>query len=215
MYGHKKVYVGGWIWFGVFSALAGFFLMVQSALKQVPDANQNPSSTTMLRAEIFFCWARAMQGIGPALLLPNALALLTDVYKHASNNKRNIIYAMFGATAPTGLVLGGVFSGLIAEMVGWPSAFWVMGGVCFLMAALSYVVINGNGRMVDRGSRLGYDVEVEVENYEKVGWVERWMELDGNGAFLGMAGLVLLGFAWNQAPLVGWQTPYSKSISFL
>ncbi len=32
--------------------------------------------------------------------------------------------------------------------------------------------------------------------------------VDGLGALTGLSGLVLFNFAWNQAPVVGWQDPY-------
>jgi membrane protease YdiL (CAAX protease family) len=36
--------------------------------------------------------------------------------------------------------------------------------------------------------------------------------LDLLGAAVGISGLVLMNFAWNQAPLVGWGTPYTYAM---
>jgi len=56
LYGHKKFFVLGSVWFGVWSVIAG--LSVFSG------------------ARVFFDFCRAMQGIGPAFMLPNAVAIL-------------------------------------------------------------------------------------------------------------------------------------------
>ena len=45
-----------------------------------------------------------------------------------------------------------------------------------------------------------------------VGFKARWNQLDGAGMVLGVAGLVLINFAWNQGPVVGWTTPYTYFI---
>ncbi len=55
MYGHKTVFVIGWVWFALWSIVASF----------------SPPSGLVL-----FCVARALQGIGPALLVPSAIALI-------------------------------------------------------------------------------------------------------------------------------------------
>ena len=56
LYGHKKFFVSGSLWFGLWSLLAGLSVYSKSV--------------------IFFDFCRAMQGIGPAFMLPNAVAIL-------------------------------------------------------------------------------------------------------------------------------------------
>lgn len=55
IYGHKKFFVLGFIWFGLWSLLAGFGVYT---------------------TQVYFDCSRAIQGIGPAFLLPNAIAIL-------------------------------------------------------------------------------------------------------------------------------------------
>lgn len=83
IYGHKKIFIIGWLWFCVFSLLCGFSIYVQQA---------------GLKGAVFFCVCRAFQGIGPALILPNALAILGRTYE--AGNKKNMTFALFGACAP-------------------------------------------------------------------------------------------------------------------
>ncbi|KAJ2969322.1 hypothetical protein NQ176_g8725 [Zarea fungicola] len=63
VFGHKRFFVGGFAWFGLWSAIAGF---------------------AVYSGPILFAFCRAMQGIGPALLLPNAVAILGRAYEPGS-----------------------------------------------------------------------------------------------------------------------------------
>ncbi|KAL3424697.1 Drug resistance protein [Phlyctema vagabunda] len=180
VYGHKKIFVIGYIWYGLWSLIAGFSIYVNS--------NQG--------GHVFFSICRAFQGIGPALLLPNALALLGRTYP--DGRRKHMMFSLFGGCAPTGFVLGAVFSSLFSQKASWPWAYWTMGIFCVGMAALSFLTIP----KVDEGefrrtiSRGG------------VGWKARWNHLDAPGMITGVCGLVLINFAWNQGPVIGWSTPY-------
>lgn len=69
----------GYLWFALWSMLAG---------------------VAVYSGEIFFDVARALQGIGPAILLPNAIALLGREYKQGL--KKDMTFSLFGAAAPIG-----------------------------------------------------------------------------------------------------------------
>ena len=171
VFGHKRFFVGGFVWFGLWSALAGF------AVYSTAD---------------FFIFCRAMQGIGPALLLPNAIAILGRCYD--PGRRLNIIFSLFGATAPSGFLLGAVISSLLAEKAWWPWSFWVMCFACLLLAVLGFLIIPaapaGNS---DANSSI-------------------WQRVDAFGSVTGVAALILFNFAWNQGPVVGWTTPYTYAI---
>ncbi|OGE49482.1 hypothetical protein PENARI_c021G05602 [Penicillium arizonense] len=51
-----------------------------------------------------------------------------------------MIFSLFGATAPGGFVVGGVFSSIFAQLVWWPWAYWVMGIACAMLALIGKVV---------------------------------------------------------------------------
>ena len=68
MFGHKKLFVIGFAWFSLWSMIAG--LAVYSN-------------------HVLFIFARVLQGIGPAITLPNGLALLGAAY--APGQRKNMV----------------------------------------------------------------------------------------------------------------------------
>ncbi|KAJ5198481.1 low affinity NH4+ transporter [Penicillium cinerascens] len=173
VFGHKTFFVGGYVWFGLWSALAGVAVY------------SGPS---------FFIFCRAIQGIGPAFLLPNAIAILSRCYNPGL--RQNMIFSLFGATAPGGFVLGAVFSSLLSQMTWWPWSYWVLCFACLLPAALAVFVIPA--------TPVPSNSEPESPSI--------WQRVDIFGSITGVAALVLFNFAWNQGPVVGWPTPYTYSI---
>ncbi|QSZ29818.1 hypothetical protein DSL72_004336 [Monilinia vaccinii-corymbosi] len=167
LYGHKILFIGGFFWFALWSLLAGFSVYSNA---------------------IFFDVTRALQGIGPAFLLPNALALLARTYEHG--RKKEMIFSLFGATAPTGFALGAVFSALFSELVWWPWAYWVSAMVCILLAVVGMIVIP----------------HMPPPEFDRS--VSMFKRADAAGALTGVAGLILVNFSWNQGPAVGWTTVY-------
>lgn len=164
MFGHKLVFMCGFSWFALWSLLAGISYYTANG--------------------IFFCACRGLQGIGPAFAMPNGLAILGRTYKPGP--RKNMAFAMFGACAPGGFVLGSVFSSLCAELGTWPWAYYAMCIACCVVVFLSYLVIPADSVA---------EPQHDDHSAEKFDYL---------GAFTGVAGLVLFNVAWNQAPLVGW-----------
>jgi MFS family permease len=171
-YGHRLLFIIGFTWFGIWSLLGGFAVW----------SNQ-----------IFFDCCRAFQGIGPALLLPNAVAIFGRTY--APGLKKDMVFCLFGATAPGGFTLGATFCSLLAQRVWWPWGYWIMGIACFCFAVLGFVLIPRD----------------EIKESEKTEG-STFARLDGLGAITGVSGLVLINFAWNQAAVVGWRVPYTYAL---
>lgn len=168
MFGYKPIFLIGMSWFSIWSLIAG--LAVYSS-------------------HVLFVFARVLQGIGPALVLPNGLAILGATY--SPGKKKSLAFAAFAATAPAGSVIGATFSGIFA-LAWWPWTFW-----CFSLAlagtvALAYVVIP----------------PVPASHHQPRTLRETLVALDLPGAITGVTGLILFNFAWNQAPIVGWEQPY-------
>lgn len=168
--GHKAFYVGGFAWFGLWSALAGF---------------------AVYSGPVLFAFCRAMQGVGPALLLPNSVAVIGRCYEPGL--RQNMIFSLFGASAPAGFLLGAVFSSLLAQMAWWPWAYWVMCFACLLFALLGALVIPATPPERNPGE----------------GASSVWQRVDILGSVTGVAAMVVFNFAWNQGPVVGWTTPYT------
>ncbi|KAL9127141.1 MAG: hypothetical protein Q9217_003931 [Psora testacea] len=170
MVGPKKIVVGAFAWYGLWSILCGVAYYSNST---------------------FFNIARGLQGVGPAFLTPNALAIVGRTY--GNGMKKNLIFAMFGACAPGGYVIAAAFSSLLALKTIWAWAFWIMGICLFVQAALAAVVIPA---AANKGS------------LSEKGQGKPEQTFDWLGASTGVTGLVLFNVAWNQGPVVGWGDSY-------
>jgi MFS family permease len=73
----------------------------------------------------------------------------------------------------------------------WPWIFWISGITCFVTAALTFFIVPHDRT---RGQRIVKTFSIQQ--------VDLW------GAITGVVGLVLINFAFNQGPVVGWPTPY-------
>jgi MFS family permease len=179
VFGHKRLFIGGFAWFALWSAIAGF-----SVYSSGP---------------ILFDVCRAMQGIGPAFLLPNAIAMIARTYEPGM--RQNLIFCLFGATAPGGFVLGAVFTALLAQDAWWPWAYWIMSMICVACTVLAIVIIPATPPPT-----LG-----DLDEAGKGGRSSLWEQVDVLGSLTGLAALVLFNFAWNQGPVAGWK-PYTYII---
>ena len=168
MWGHRRMFVIGFLWYALWSLLAGF---------------------SVWSNRVFFDCCRALQGIGPAMLLPNGVAIFGRTYRPGL--RKAMAFSLFGATAPGGFITGGAFSSIFAQLVWWPWGYWVMAMVCVLFAGLGLLVIP--------------HIPVPRSEDDDLPVFER---LDVLGSTTGVIGLVLINFSWNQAPLVGWKEPY-------
>jgi len=181
MFGHKKVYLIGWLWFAASSCITGFAYRCD---------------------DIVFSTLRALQGIGelvrnsiqhdltisgPALLIPNAVALIGRTLP--AGQMRMLGFACFGACGPLGAALGAVFSALIAERWWWPCNFWVLSLVALIVMGCAWFILPADCTQEDRSE-------------SKPPKFDYW------GTITGVTGLLLVNFALNQAPLVLWTTPY-------
>lgn len=171
--GHKKVFAGGLVWFAAWSALAGASVYVQ----------RGGSGT------VFLCICRAMQGIGPAMTVPNGQAMLGSVYQ--LGRRRNLVMCLWGTSAPSGFVLGAVMASLFADLMSWEWAFFILGAVCLTLACQSILVLPADPPV---------DSDIRRQQF--------WRLVDFPGMVLWVSGVVLFVFAWNQAPVASWTTPY-------
>lgn len=136
-------------------------------------------------SHILFIFSRVLQGIGPALMLPNGLAILGVTYP--PGKKKAMALAAFTSCAPTGSVIGSIFSGLFA-LTWWPWTFWCASLVLAATVVLAYYVLPNVTHKTERPRTFRETLRV----------------LDVPGAVTGVLGLILFNFAWNQAPLDGW-----------
>lgn len=164
VFGHKLMVIIGFLVFSIFSILSGL--------------------AAFIKVGIYFDVMRACQGIGPAMLLPNAVALLARTYPIGV--RKSIAFSVFGAAAPTGFILGALFGSLFVEYLWWPWSLWTMGIFCSILAIVSYFIIPK-------------ELSEAVNPSGKI---------DIFGAITGTLGLIAFIYSWNQAPVAGWNKPY-------
>lgn len=151
IYGIKALWLIGWIWLSLFSLLCGFCDFFDS--------------------DVVFDIFRALGGIGPAMLMPNASALLASAFKPGF--KKNLAFAIFGAVAPGGYVAGLAWGGIFTQLAGdWRWTYWSMSILCLASGALAHVVIPNALNIAHGGS------------------------FDYLGSAVGVSGLVLIFFAF-------------------
>ena len=131
VYGHRRLYLGATLLFGVGSLLV--------ALAQGLG---------------WLIAARVVQAVGGGALIPGAIALASERLPAA---RRAIVFGIVGAAAETGAVLGPLYGGAIIEWLGWRWIFWSnLPIVALLLLALVAVPeIKGSGGKLDlRGGLL-------------------------------------------------------------
>jgi DHA2 family methylenomycin A resistance protein-like MFS transporter len=73
--------------------------------------------------------ARALQGLGAAVMLPNSLALLNHALAHDAKARARGI-GWWTAAGAVSIAAGPVLGGVLVASVGWPAIFWVNVPLC-------------------------------------------------------------------------------------
>jgi EmrB/QacA subfamily drug resistance transporter len=116
LYGRRRTLVAGLLVFTLASLAAGL-----------------ARSTGILLA------ARAVQGLGAALAVPAALALLAAAYRHQRERERAL--GVLSAALDVGMVAGLVLGGVLTASLGWPWCFFVVVPFGLAAAALAPAVL--------------------------------------------------------------------------
>ena len=83
--------------------------------------------------------ARAVQGLGAAILSPAALSIVTTTFRDGA--ERNKALGVWGAVAGAGGAAGVLLGGVLTEYLGWEWVLWVNVPVGLIAAALSPALI--------------------------------------------------------------------------
>lgn len=168
VFGYKRLFIIGLAWFSLWSLIAGV------------------SAYSNFTLAVF---SRVMQGIGPAICLPNALAVFGVMYP--PGHRKAMVFALFGAVAPIGAVIGGAVASAL-DLIWWPWALWAMAIWLAILAVLAVLIIPNLPQAVDQKPKKWND------------WI---VILDLPGSVIGVAALILFNFAFTQSPIDGWATP--------
>jgi EmrB/QacA subfamily drug resistance transporter len=125
--------------------------------------------------------ARAVQGLGGALVFPATLSLVNTTF--AEGRERNRAVAVWGGAGAAGLVIGVLLGGVLTQALGWEAVFFVNVPLAGLAIVLAFAVIPADGGR------------------------ERDRRFDLPGALTVTAGITLLVFALVEGPKLGWDSP--------
>jgi EmrB/QacA subfamily drug resistance transporter len=115
--GRRRIFVAGLVLFGA-ASLAGGLAATQGQLVA----------------------ARAVQGLGGALLAPAALSLLTTLFPAGA--ERNKALSIWGAVAGSGGAAGVLLGGVLTETLGWEWVLFVNVPIAAAAAALAFRLIS-------------------------------------------------------------------------
>jgi EmrB/QacA subfamily drug resistance transporter len=153
--GRRRVFMGGLVLFGLASLAGGL-----------------ATSESMLIA------ARAVQGLGGAILSPAALSIVTTTFHEGA--ERNKALGIWGAVAGSGGAAGVLLGGVLTDSAGWEWVFFVNTPITLLAAFIA-------PRLIDESR-----ADAEVRRF------------DATGAVTVTAGLSLLVYTMVDANNAGW-----------
>jgi EmrB/QacA subfamily drug resistance transporter len=130
--------------------------------------------------------ARAVQGIGAAIVSPATLSIITTTFEEGS--ERNKALGIWGAMGGSGAAAGVLFGGILTKYAGWEWVFFVNVPVAVIVLLLTRAVVRESRVTGMRGFDIG-------------------------GATTITASLALLVYGISKAPDVGWGS--GRTIGFL
>jgi EmrB/QacA subfamily drug resistance transporter len=122
--------------------------------------------------------ARAVQGLGGALVFPATLSLVNTTF--AEGHERNRALAVWGGAGAAGLVVGVLLGGLLTEAIGWEAVFFVNVPLAGAALLLAFALIPADP---GRDRQRGFDL---------------------TGALSATVGVTLIVLALVQGPKWGW-----------
>jgi MFS family permease len=125
--------------------------------------------------------ARAVQGLGGALVFPTTLALVSITF--SEGQLRNRALGIWGGAGAAGLVIGVLLGGLLTQVFGWEAVFLVNVALAGPALLFAFVLIPPDGER------------------------ERGRTFDLPGALSVTVGVLLVVFALVQGPELGWLSP--------
>jgi EmrB/QacA subfamily drug resistance transporter len=184
--GRRRVFMSGLVLFGLASLVGGF----------------STSEGTLIAA-------RAVQGLGGALLSPAALSIITTTFREGS--ERNKALGVWGAVAGGGGAAGVLLGGVLTDTLGWQWVFFVNTPITLAAAAFAPALIRESRadvarRHFDAFGALSVTAGLSLLVYAMVtARDDGWGSSSTLGLFAAAAALLLVFVLWERrspAPLV-------------
>lgn len=132
----------------------------------------------LAESQLMLIVARALQGLGGALLSPATLSLIMSNFEEGT--ERNRAMGIWAAMGGVGMSLGLLLGGLLTSYVGWEATFLVNVPITLLVVILAPFVLKES------------KVSVSTKHYDAAGTISV------------TAGLLLVVYYLIQAPVEGW-----------
>ena len=137
-------------------------------------------------SDTFLIVARAIQGLGAAVMLPSALSTVMNMFQEGA--ERNKALGIWGGLGAGGATVGVILGGLLTRYAGWQYIFFLNVPIGLAALALAPRIVP-ESRVASVGRRF-----------------------DVSGGITGTAGLMLLVDAISQAPQYGWSAPRTIAV---
>ncbi len=142
---------------------------------------------------------RALQGLGAALIAPNALALITSTF--APGKTRNLALGLYAAMAGLGLAAGLLISGVLTSALGWRWLFFFNIPIALLLLIGTRSLVEAErhtGRLTAGSAALGTGAMAALVYAITRGGEYGWTD-PGTLGFLGGAVVLLAVFLFVQS----------------
>jgi len=116
LYGRKRILIIGLILFSIVSLIGG-----------------------LAQSQLMLIISRAVQGIGAALIMPSAMAIITSIF--TSQRERQKALSVLGAVGSSGFAAGVFLGGVLTATLGWRSIFFINIPIGIAVALLAYKLI--------------------------------------------------------------------------
>ncbi len=144
----------------------------------------------LAQAQWILIVARAVQGLGAAVVSPAALSILTTTF--AEGPERNRALSAWGAIAAGGFAAGVLLGGLLTDSFGWRAVMFVNVPIGLLTLILAPLLLSAS------------QPERQPERQPESQAQSASQKIDFLGAIAVTSGLVVLVYALEQASTVGW-----------
>jgi EmrB/QacA subfamily drug resistance transporter len=172
--GRRRVFMFGLVLFALASLVGGF-----------------------AESEGMLIGARAVQGLGAAILSPSALSIVTTTFRDGA--ERNKALGVWGAVAGSGGAAGVLLGGVLTDGLGWEWVLWVNVPIGIVAAALAPMLVaesraEGDRRAFDVAGALSVTAGLSIMVYALVDATDAGWGSTQTIGLLALAALLLVAF---------------------